>query len=137
MVRVPEAMRQQVREHAAGRCEYCLIHDEDSLRPHQADHIIAEKHGGPMVVTNLAWACGICNRYKGSDLSAIDPLSGKIVPLFNPSIQRWQRHFRLVGSRIQPLTAAGRVTARLLRLNDRAHVLERGQLIALGRYPRE
>ncbi len=27
-------------------CEYCLIHQDDTLQAHEADHIISEKHGG-------------------------------------------------------------------------------------------
>jgi HNH endonuclease len=43
---VPERVRRQVQERAQGRCEYCLIHEADMYYPHEADHVIAEKHGG-------------------------------------------------------------------------------------------
>lgn len=29
-----------------GCCEYCLIHEDDVLLPHEPDHIIATKHRG-------------------------------------------------------------------------------------------
>lgn len=133
--RVPESLRRQVRERAAGRCEYCLIHEDDALFPHEPDHIIAIRHGGKAEESNLAWACGACNRLKGSDIASIDPLTGRAALLFNPRTQKWSRHFRLNGPAIEPLTASGRVTVFLLQMNSRRRVTERLDLIALGRYP--
>src|SRR5438445_9213620 len=75
---VPERLRRQVQERAQGRCEYCLIHESDMYYPHEADHVIAEKHGGPTSLENLAWSCFYCNRFKGSDLASIDPTSQKV-----------------------------------------------------------
>ena len=57
--RVPEKLRQQVRERANGCCEYCLVHEQDMFFPFQADHIIAEQHRGATELDNLAWTCGI------------------------------------------------------------------------------
>jgi len=54
---VPERLRRQVQERAQGRCEYCLVHEADRYYPHEADHVIAEKHSGPTSLDNLAWAC--------------------------------------------------------------------------------
>jgi 5-methylcytosine-specific restriction endonuclease McrA len=62
--------------------------------PHEADHVIAEKHGGATSLENLAWACFYCNRFNGSDFASVDPASQKIVFLFHPREQRWNRHFR-------------------------------------------
>ena len=62
---IPERLRRQVRERAQGRCEYCFIHEADMYYPHEADHVIAEKHGGATSLENLAWACFYCNRFKG------------------------------------------------------------------------
>jgi hypothetical protein len=42
---------------------------------------------------------------------------------------------RLDGPRIDPLTPAGRVTVRLLKLNRAEQLAERRGLITLGRYP--
>jgi len=124
---VPERLRRQVQERAEGRCEYCLIHE--------ADHVIAEKHGGPTSLDNLAWACFYCNRFKGSDLASVDPISNKVVFLFNPCEQRWHRHFRLNGALIEGITASGRATVALLHLNDPERVTYRLGLIDLGHYP--
>jgi len=132
--RVPEALRRLVVERAAGRCEYCWVHQDDLALSHQVDHVTPVKHGGQTVAENLALACLDCNRYKGADLTAIDPDSGAIVPLFNPRTQRWAEHFRLAGAEIVGQTTIGRATARVLRLNEAFRLTQRRALIEAGRY---
>jgi len=68
-------------------------------------------------------------------LTAIDPVDGVIVPLFNPREQDWGEHFVLAGARIIRQTQMGRATEALLGLNDPARLLERQRLIAADRYP--
>ena len=84
---IPKNLRLKVTNRARGLCEYCLVHQEDRPERHQFDHIIAQTHGGATDSENLALACGVCNKYKGSDLTSIDPLEKIIVPLFNPRTQ--------------------------------------------------
>ncbi len=132
---VPERLRRQVQERAQGRCEYCLIHESDMYYPHEPDHVIAEKHGGPTSLDNLAWACFYCNRFKGSDLASVDSTSNKVVFLFNPREQRWKRHFRLNGGLIEGITSSGRATVALLHLNDAERVAYRLGLVDIGHYP--
>ena len=55
---------------------------------------------------------------------------------FHPRRYRWNDHFVLLGAVIEPLTAEGRATARLLKLNLDRRVIERQLLVAVGRYPR-
>jgi hypothetical protein len=114
-----------------------LLHDEDARLPHEPDHVVARKHRGETVASNLVWACFGCNRHKGSDLASVDIETGQVVRLFNPRTDPWSEHFRLEGPRIVPLTATGRVTEYLLQLNQPRRVLIRESLIAAGRYPRE
>ncbi len=66
----------------------------------------------------------ICNRFKGPNVSSVDA-AGVIVRLFNPRSQPWADHFRLAGAVIQPLTATGEATAKLLRMNAAERVVER------------
>jgi len=61
---IPSALRQMVYERAGGRCEYCLVPEILSFANHEIDHIIAQKHGGPTAVDNLALSCALCNKYK-------------------------------------------------------------------------
>ena len=132
--RVSAKLRQQVQRQAAGRCEYCLIHEDDSYAAHQIDHVLARKHGGATTQSNLAYACMLCNRYKGSDVAALDPDTQEIVPLFHPRQQQWKDHFLLQGATIVPLSGIGRATVALLKINSTERLLERQELIEAGRY---
>jgi len=128
-------LRRIVIERARGKCEYCLLHQDDTPFTHPIDHIVAIRHGGKTVADNLALACLECNRNKGADLTTIDPLTGTITPLFHPRKQTWHEHFRLEAVQIVGLTDVGRATITLLRLNDPLRLMEREALMAIGRYP--
>lgn len=41
------SLRTLVRQRAGGCCEYCGMPDTEPVFPHEPDHIIAIKHGGP------------------------------------------------------------------------------------------
>ncbi|QDU43406.1 HNH endonuclease [Symmachiella dynata] len=132
---VPAALRSEVRRRANDRCEYCLIHFDDVMLSHEADHIIAIKHGGQTESHNLAWACFLCNRFKGSDIASIDPNTEQLTPLFHPRRDKWGDHFRLNEGRINALTAIGRVTTNILRFNTVENIELRRMLQAAGRLP--
>lgn len=133
--RVDKATRSAVAVRAAHCCEYCGLSDDIALIPHQPDHIIATKHGGPTQLDNLAYACYACNHHKGSDIASIDPLTGSITRLYHPRTDLWNDHFRWDGASIIPLTDIGRVTVNLLRLNDPQRVVLRADLLARGHVP--
>jgi len=114
-----------------------MLAEEDAYFPHEPDHIIAEKHRGTNMLENLALACFDCNRFKGSNIASVDPESGELTSLFNPRTQKWNDHFEIRGGQILPLTAIGRVTERILRLNLPARVEVREMLAEMGDYPRE
>ena len=126
-------LRRKVVERAGKCCEYCLIHQDLAASTHQVDHVIAEKHGGKTTLENLALSCTLCNRRKGSDLSSIDPTTGKVVALFHPRSQKWSEHFELSGTRILGLTPEGRATAELLQVNSFERLVERAELLRAGR----
>ena len=132
---IPETLRRQVIERGQGRCEYCRVHQDDRLFAHEIDHIFAEKHGGQTEIENLGLACGECNRYKGSDLCSLDLETGLVVALYHPRRDQWTEHFSVLDGILEPLTATGRVTARLLHFNDAEAVDRRRLLIEAGRYP--
>jgi hypothetical protein len=132
---ISEELRSQVARRAHHRCEYCLIHEDDiAFRP-QVDHIVSRKHGGLSAIDNLAYACVLCNRSKGSDVAAIHERSGKIITLFHPRHDLWTDHFELDGHMIRALSDAGAATAGLLRFNAPERLAERSFLQALGSYP--
>lgn len=121
-------------------CEYCLIHEEDTYLGCEIDHIISEKHGGPTIEDNLAYACMICNRNKGSDVGSIVSLqnSSSFSRFFNPRIDLWYEHFQLsLEDRITilPISDIGEVTVRIFKFNEYERLLERQTLRDLNRYP--
>ncbi|WP_129675687.1 HNH endonuclease [Candidatus Chloroploca sp. Khr17] len=133
---ITQALRRLVESRAHGQCEYCLLPSELAfMLPHEVDHVIAVKHGGATHENNLALTCWRCNRYKGSDLTSFDPLTGALTPLFNPRLASWITHFGLVEARIEGKTAEGRTTIQLLRLNAPDRLVERQRLIMFGRFP--
>ncbi len=131
---VPASLRQLVAERAAHRCEYCLLPQAVALHQHEPDHIVPRQHGGETQENNLALACLRCNRYKGPNVGSFDPLTGVLVPLFNPRTQAWASHFAWDGATVQPLTPEARVTVKVLRLNDADRIAERQRLIEVGLY---
>ena len=129
--------RRLVIARAEGICEYCLIHEQDTFFGCEVDHIISEKHGGATEADNLALACVVCNRRKGSDIGSVTPGSAHLVRFFNPRLDRWAEHFTLAenGLLIQPRSEVGVVTERILGFNSSERRLEREALQAVGRYP--
>ena len=136
MTHIPGSLRRLVWDRAQGRCEYCLFPDGVAYFPHEVDHVVAEKHGGQTIESNLCLSCWVCNRHKGSDLSSIDPQTGSLVALFDPRRDSWEAHFSFDGAEITGLTPKGRATARMLRFNDPDQIELRAVLVALDEYPR-
>lgn len=132
---IPENLRRLVIERARSCCEYCLIHQADSLYSHEVDHIRPEKHRGETVANNLCLARLDCNRAKGTDFGSFDPDTEQVTLLFNPRTQVWKDHFRLEGARIIPLSPEGRVTVFVLDLNEETRIRARRALIEASRYP--
>jgi hypothetical protein len=116
-------------------CEYCRIGQSFDETPFEIDHIVSKKHGGPTLAGNLALSCFFCNAYKGSDIAGRDRRSRKLTALFNPRRHKWSRHFRWDGPYLVGRTPIGRVTVRLLNINDPFRVELRRELIEDGAFP--
>ena len=128
-------LREFVRERARHRCEYCRFHEDDlPLWPFHLDHIVAEQHLGTDDPANLAWSCQRCNLCKGTNLTAVDPATGRIVSLFNRRSDRWTEHFALDRNRIVGLTPTGQATVWLLQMNSAERMEIRSELIAAGKW---
>jgi 5-methylcytosine-specific restriction endonuclease McrA len=114
----PKKLRKPVVARACDRCEYCrLPQGAVAFAPFHVEHIVARQHGGKSVLANLALSCDRCNAYKGPNLTAIDPKTMSLVPLFNPRRQSWDEHFVMAGAEIRGLTPTGRATVHLLNMN--------------------
>jgi hypothetical protein len=129
------ALEQEVWRRAGSRCEYCHVPQEFYRVPFQIDHVIAEQHGGPTVLENLALACLHCNRHKGPNIASIDPDTGQLVPLFHPRRDRWEDHFRWSHHELVGLTTVGRATIRVLAINHPDCLAVRAALILEGVFP--
>jgi hypothetical protein len=129
-------LRRLVAVRADRICEYCLIHEDDTYVGCGMDHIVSEKHGGATTPENLAYACDVCNRNKGSDLGSLS-LDGTLTRFFNPRVDHWADHFALDedGVTIVARTEIGRVTERILKLNTEPRLLERLELRETSSYP--
>jgi hypothetical protein len=127
-------VRKLVQHRAGNRCEYCLLPQEVDEWPFHVEHVIARQHGGSGEIDNLCWACSRYNLHKGPNIASLDPLTGKVVSLFHPRTQKWNRHFAIDKARIIGRTSAGRATARLLHMNDERRVDLRQDLIERGIY---
>jgi hypothetical protein len=133
----PEALRRFVRERAQGRCEYCLTSETLSGIRCQIDHIIPRARYGATTADNLCLACVACNGHKHARTHAIDPVSGSVVPLFDPRQQSWQEHFvwSTDGTEIIGLTPSGRATIVALHMNDSLILAARALWRGLGAHP--
>lgn len=127
-----EALRALVKARADGRCEYCWFPEAVSFLPFSIDHIIAEKHRGPTIETNLAWSCYYCNSYKGPNIAGWIPETDDVIRLFHPRRHAWEDHFAWQGPILVPQTAIGRVTIDVLEINHPDAIAVRQELIEMG-----
>jgi hypothetical protein len=135
MPSIDAALARLVWQRAEGRCEYCQIPQAADDAPFEIDHIIARKHVGPTVASNLCMSCFYCNSFKGSDIGSLEPKTRKLTPLFNPRRHKWAKHFRWQGAYLIGRTPIGRVTIALLHINDDYRVELREGLIEEGLFP--
>ena len=118
-----EGVRQRIRRRANNQCEYCRVQERHlPFASFHLDHIIASQHGGGDDEGNLAWSCHECNLHKGTNLTSIDPDTGKIVLLFHPQRDKWTVHFEWDGNFIRGKTENGRATVWLLQMNSSERV---------------
>jgi hypothetical protein len=128
--------RRYVRERAGDCCEYCRVADDGRLSRLHVDHIIALKHGGTDEDNNLCLACYKCNSYKGSNVAALDPITGDATKLYHPRQQNWDEHFEInPDATLVGLTPEGRATLEVLRINDKSRVRTRRLAQMAGDYP--
>lgn len=129
------SVRQQVRDRAEHRCEYC--HLPQSAAPYltfHVEHIQAQQHLVDDSPGNLALACPDCNRHKGPNLATVDPETRELVPLFHPRKDAWIEHFAYHGAELIGLTTVGDATIRLLQINSVERLEIRSELIILGEF---
>ena len=132
---ISESTRRLVEKRANSHCEYCLIHEEDTYIGCEIDHIISIKHGGKNDDTNLAFSCLLCNRFKGTDIGSLTE-KGELTRFYNPRIDNWLEHFQIIGNMILGITDIGKVTVKILKINDEERLEEREYLQDMGLFPK-
>jgi len=111
------------------------MHESHDPLPFHVDHVIAEQHRGATSFANLAYSCSYCNAHKGTNVASIDPVTRRLVSLFNPRRDRWEKHFRWAGARLVGTTSVGRVTVLTLAINHPINLALRRSLINEGVFP--
>lgn len=131
---VAQSTERFVRERANDRCEYCRLPQSFAAQRFQIDHVHAKQHVADDSLENLALSCGRCNGCKGPNVAGIDPISRKLIPLFNPRKQMWEEHFAWDGPKIIGLTPTGSITIHVLKMNDVSAVALRAAIMRMGRF---
>ena len=134
MSHIPNALRLFVAHRSSFRCEYCRIPDLGFAFPFQVDHIRSLKHNGVTILSNLAYCCPDCNRYKGTDLGSYLDDETTLVRFFNPRKDVWEEHFTNEDGAIHPKTPEGKVTATIFQFNTPQRIIYRQALIESGLY---
>lgn len=132
---IPAELRALVVARAQNRCEYCGLAQAGQEATFHVDHVIPRSADGQTSAANLALACVGCSLRKGAQQSGADPATGEPVRLFNPRLNPWSDHFRVMGFEILGVTPTGRATVTALALNRLLMVAIREEQAALGRPP--
>jgi HNH endonuclease len=134
---VSESLKSQIDAADSRRCSYCLTSEANSGIPMTYDHILPRSKGGTTTFENLCLACRTCNEFKSDIIKAEDPLKGEQSSLFNPRTQIWTEHFTwsLDSTRAEGLTAVGRATIAILRMNNLVIVAARWRWTISGWHP--
>jgi 5-methylcytosine-specific restriction endonuclease McrA len=130
-------IRKLVKDRANHICEYCLALSQYAFHPFCVDHIIPISKQGSHLPDNLAFACQHCNNCKYNKYEHPDPLTGKIIPLYNPRKSKWSDHFVWDedDSVIVGITSIGRATVSCLKMNREEAVNLRAALKQYGVHP--
>jgi hypothetical protein len=136
-MRISPRLRQRVARQAGFRCGYCLIPQGLTGARLELDHIIPKAAAGTHREENLWLACVSCNRFKGAQTHARDPVSRRRVRLFDPRKQNWAIHFAWSpdGTQVIGLTPCGRATVQALKMNHLDLVSARRRWASVSWWP--
>lgn len=123
---IPKRLRDQVAQDARHRCGYCRCSETITGTELEVDHLTAEANRGRTVRANLWLACTPCNKRKAKRRRVKDPVTGRLVRLFDPRRDKWDDHFRWAqgGLLIEGISDIGRAMVEALKLNHPAHRIE-------------
>jgi len=130
-----QAYKPYLRKDFRTRCAYCLIHEAHfgGLRNYHIDHFRPKKRFPELILTytNLYYACGLCNTYKGETWPSPEQLQAGF-EFGDPCKENlYEKHFQINerdGS-LRALTKIGQYTKDHLRLDRRQLQRHRYRLI--------
>lgn len=130
-------LREEIAARSHGLCEYCRCPELLTAGIFSLDHIIPRSKSGSDGLENRAFCCQPCNNIKYNKVVGKDPVTGELVSLYHPRQQRWSDHFKWSEDflRLEGLTATGRATICLMRLNREKLVAIRSLLRQVGEHP--
>jgi hypothetical protein len=136
-VYIPVDLQRQIRDRFAGCCAYCRSAEALTASIFEFEHIVPRSAGGATTLENLCLACPSCNRYKASRQTGFDSVTQQDVALFHPQVQLWTEHFAWNenGTEIVGLTAVGRVTISILKMNRPPLVRVRRMWVKMKEHP--
>ena len=134
---VPVELQRAVRAHFADCCAYCRTLENLTVTTFEFEHILPLSAGGKTALENLCLSCPSCNRFKATRTVAPDPLTGQVVPLFHPVLDRWADHFvwNEDATAMTGLTATGRATIAMLRMNRPVLIRLRRMWVSMSEHP--
>lgn len=134
---IPRSLRRRIIAEHQNRCAYCHTLTSITGARLVVDHIIPEAVGGKTERESLCLACHSCNEFKGAQVKATDPLTGKIASLFHPRKDAWREHFQWSedSGKMIGLTPIGRATVSALNLNHPEIVEARHRWARVGWHP--
>lgn len=134
---IKKAIREKVIKKAQGICEYCKSPRAYATELFTLDHIIPISKGGSNEFNNLAYCCSGCNTFKSDIIAILAENEQDWINLYNPRVEEWTKHFAWSEDykEIIALTASGRVTVELLRLNRNSLKNLRAVLVIVGKHP--
>lgn len=135
--RISSAIEARVRAAACYRCGYCLTPQSLLTWTLELEHLYPVALGGTDDEENLWLSCHAYNQFKNIQIQAYDPVTGRLVWLFNPRRQKWKRHFQwsIDGTEILGRTAIGRATVLALKLNNAYAVTARRLWVSADWHP--
>lgn len=118
-----------------------MVESELHTRPTASNKLLPKLPEFPLRVDSdqlRRWYnCWMCNRYKGPNLSGLDPdrVQDEPTNLFHPRRDRWSDHFYFQDELILGKTTKGRATVHVLNMNHELNRMLRQHLIENGLYP--
>jgi hypothetical protein len=134
---VSASLRSLVAKRDNFQCAYCQTSEANCGLQMHVDHIVPVAAGGATRPDNICLACFACNIFKGSQQTAVDPITHQNVPLFHPVQQHWPDHFAWheESTHIIGRTAIGRATIEALQMNNATVVRARRRWADAGWHP--